>query len=46
VTTLTDPTTRVVLESMTFPEPVIEVAIEAETRPTRRSWVSRDPEAR
>ena len=30
--TLTDPTHQVVLESMTFPEPVIEVAIEPKTK--------------
>lgn len=30
--TLTDPTNQVVLESMTFPEPVIEVAIEPKTK--------------
>ena len=30
--TLTDPTSPVVLESMTFPEPVIEVAIEPKTK--------------
>ena len=30
--TLTDPTDQVVLESMTFPEPVIEVAIEPKTK--------------
>ncbi|WP_292763269.1 elongation factor G, partial [Microbacterium sp. UBA3486] len=30
--TLTDPTAPVVLESMTFPEPVIEVAIEPKTK--------------
>ena len=30
--TLSDPTQRVVLESMTFPEPVIEVAIEPKTK--------------
>jgi elongation factor G len=30
--TLSDPTNRVVLESMTFPDPVIEVAIEPKTK--------------
>jgi elongation factor G len=30
--TLSDPTSQVVLESMTFPEPVIEVAIEPKTK--------------
>src|SRR5690606_28982021 len=30
--TLSDPTSPVVLESMTFPEPVIEVAIEPKTK--------------
>ena len=40
--TLADPDHPVILESMTFPEPVIEVAIEPQVpRPTRTSSASR-----
>ena len=35
--TLSDPNQQVVLESMTFPDPVIEVAIEPKTKATKRS---------
>ena len=37
VDTLTDADHPVILERMTFPEPVIEVKIEPKTRPTRTS---------
>ncbi|UUO02248.1 hypothetical protein M4D79_01220 [Mycolicibacterium novocastrense] len=35
--TLSDPNQQIVLESMTFPDPVIEVAIEPRPRATKRS---------
>ena len=35
--TLSDPAKPVILERMEFPEPVIEVAVEPKTKPTRRS---------
>ena len=40
--TLTDPDHQVILESMTFPEPVIEVKIEPKTKADRRA-ASRSP---
>jgi elongation factor G len=39
--TLCDPAAPVVLESITFPEPVISVSIEPKTRATRTRWALR-----
>ena len=44
--TLSDPNEQVVLESMTFPDPVIEVAIEPKTKSDQEKLGTRDPEAR
>ena len=44
--TLCDPAKPVILEKMEFPEPVIEIAIEPKSRPTRRNWVWRWPSSR
>ena len=44
--TLCDPDNQVVLESMTFPEPVIEVAIEPKTKADQEKLVDGHPEAR
>ena len=44
--TLSDPNHQVVLESMTFPDPVIEVAIEPKTKSDQEKLSALDPEAR
>ena len=44
--TLCDPQAPIVLESMTFPEPVIQVAIEPKTKADQEKLVHGDPEAR
>ena len=44
--TLCDPNHQVVLESMTFPDPVIEVAIEPKTKSDQEKLGLADPEAR
>ncbi len=36
--TLCDPDAPVLLESITFPEPVIDIAIEPRLNPTRKRW--------